>query len=36
MSQHFLNLGEKVLNRDKDVGSQKKCFILSNILKKAD
>ena len=26
---HFLNLGEKVLNRDIDIGSLKSCYILS-------
>ena len=36
MSQHFLNLGEKVLSRDIDVRSRKKYFILSHILKSAD
>ena len=25
----FLNLGEKVLSRDKNIGSLKRCFILS-------
>ena len=28
-SLHFLNLEEKVLNRDIDLGSLKRCFILS-------